>query len=70
MKSIDLMDLYLQINKAEQNINYLIRNLVDVRHTLRDMDLDSNFIELQDHVWKLRDLENHLKRIGEDNKPF
>jgi len=69
MKSIDLMDLYLQINKAEQNINYLIKNLVEVRHTLRDMDDMSRF-ELQDYVYKLRDLENHLQRIGNDHKPF
>jgi len=69
MKSIDLMDLYLQINKAEQNINYLIKNLVEVRHTLRDMDDMSRF-ELQDYVYKLRDLENHLQRIGDDHKPF
>ena len=69
MKSIDLMDLYLQINKAEQNINYLIKNLVEVQHTLRDMDDMSRF-ELQDYVYKLRDLENHLQRIGDDHKPF
>ena len=70
MKSIDLMDLYLQINKAEQNINYLRQNLTDVRHTLRDMDLDCNFIALQEHVSNLTHLELRLEHIKATNKPF
>ena len=69
MKSIDLMDLFLQINKAEQNITYLERNMMELNHTLRDMGQTSRF-ELQDHVHLLRDLRNHLKTIGDDNKPF
>jgi hypothetical protein len=70
MKSIDLMDLYLQINKAEQNINYLRKNLTDLRHTLRDMDLDCNFIALQEHASNLTQLEVRLEHIKATNKPF
>ena len=64
------MDLYLQINKAEQNLNYLRKNLTDVRHTLRDMDLDCNFIALHEHVYELSRLEVQLEQIKSENKPF
>ncbi len=70
MKSIDLMDLYLQINKAEQNINYLRKNLTEVRHTLRDMDLDCNLMALQEHVSNLTHLELRLDNIKAQNAPF
>jgi len=69
MKSIDLMDLFLQINKAEQNINYLERNMMELNHILRDMEQSSR-LKLLKHMAQLRDLRKHLRTIGDDNKPF
>jgi len=70
MKSIDLMDLYLQINKAEQNLNYLRKELKNVQHTLRDMDKDNDYLSLQAHLAHLSHLSDKLETIRFYNKPF
>ena len=70
MKSIDLMDLYLQINKAEQNLNYLRKEIKNVQHTLRDIDADHEYLSLQSHLHHLNHLSDKLKIIKLDNKPF
>ncbi len=70
MKSIDLMDLYLQINKAEQNLNYLQKEIKNIQHTLRDMDKDSDYLLLQSHSAHLSHLQDKLEIIRFYNKPF
>jgi len=70
MKSIDLMDLFLQINKAEQNLNYLQKEIQNIQHTLRDMNEDSEYLSLQAHSAHLSHLHDKLEIIRFNNRPF